>query len=301
MQNVKLSPRLTPPSPPPHLAPPNPHHHQHPQQTQVQKYGAFVNCGLSREGLLHISQMRDGFTADPLEVVQVGQEVTVKVLAVDLEQGRLQLTMRSEESREKDKAAQARKKKGGQGRKKNRAPDVHVAVGEVFPAASVSAILRQGYKMKLNDKQEGLLKTEELLDEDDDDDLVSSVQDFQIAQGDALAVFVKDVDKRGNVYLGLTPEGAQEVAMRATSLDLGSMATTEFLPALGALFRLQGVLPSQFPSTGKVYMPPARAFRSDAGPQDLDGQFYATMVGTGPGAAAPMLAFPGSAVVSGQT
>ena len=112
-------------------------------------------------------------------------------------------------------------------------------MGEAFPAASVSAILRQGYKMKLNDKQEGLLKTEELLDEDDDDDLVSSVQDFQIAQGDALAVFVKDVDKRGNVYLGLTPEGAQEVAMRATSLDLGSMATTEFLPALGALFQLR--------------------------------------------------------------
>ncbi|TAH35827.1 MAG: S1 RNA-binding domain-containing protein, partial [Planctomycetota bacterium] len=63
--------------------------------TSLTAYGAFVDVGARREGLVHVSEMADQFVKDPAEVVQVGQEVTVRVLAVDLENQRFRLSMRT--------------------------------------------------------------------------------------------------------------------------------------------------------------------------------------------------------------
>jgi len=63
-------------------------------------YGAFVDVGARREGLVHISEMADRFVNDPADVVQVGQEVTVRVLSIDVEHQRFRLSMRQGEARE---------------------------------------------------------------------------------------------------------------------------------------------------------------------------------------------------------
>ena len=57
-------------------------------------FGAFVDIGVKNDGLVHISQMSDKFVKHPMDVVSVGDNVTVWVLGVDLKKGRVSLTMR---------------------------------------------------------------------------------------------------------------------------------------------------------------------------------------------------------------
>ncbi|MEF9917304.1 MAG: Tex family protein [Lachnospiraceae bacterium] len=58
-------------------------------------FGAFVDIGVHQDGLVHISQITDKkFIKHPLEVVSVGDVVDVKVMSVDLQKKRIQLTMK---------------------------------------------------------------------------------------------------------------------------------------------------------------------------------------------------------------
>ncbi len=57
-------------------------------------FGAFVDIGVHQDGLVHISQMSEKYIKHPLEVVSVGDIVDVKVMSVDLDKKRIQLTMK---------------------------------------------------------------------------------------------------------------------------------------------------------------------------------------------------------------
>jgi len=57
-------------------------------------FGAFVDIGLKNDGLVHISQLSDRFVKHPMDVVSVGDTVTVWVLDVDLKRSRVGLTMK---------------------------------------------------------------------------------------------------------------------------------------------------------------------------------------------------------------
>lgn len=59
-------------------------------------YGAFININVGRDGLVHISELANARVEKVEDVVQVGQEVAVKVLEVDHAKGRISLTMRTE-------------------------------------------------------------------------------------------------------------------------------------------------------------------------------------------------------------
>jgi uncharacterized protein len=60
----------------------------------VVDFGAFVDIGVKQDGLVHISEMADRYVRDPLTVVAVGQVVQVRVLKVDKQRGRVQLSMK---------------------------------------------------------------------------------------------------------------------------------------------------------------------------------------------------------------
>lgn len=62
--------------------------------TNVTNFGAFVDIGVHQDGLVHISELSWDFVQDPKAFVSPGDQVTVKVLSVDLEKRQLALTMK---------------------------------------------------------------------------------------------------------------------------------------------------------------------------------------------------------------
>ncbi len=50
------------------------------QVTRVETFGIFVDFGAARPGMVHVSEMADGYVKSPADVVSVGQEVEVRVL-----------------------------------------------------------------------------------------------------------------------------------------------------------------------------------------------------------------------------
>ncbi len=65
--------------------------------TNITKFGAFVDIGIKQDGLVHISNMSRKYISDPSAVVKLHQQVMVKVLAVDIERKRIQLSMKDVE------------------------------------------------------------------------------------------------------------------------------------------------------------------------------------------------------------
>lgn len=64
--------------------------------TNLTAFGAFVDIGVKQDGLVHVSQLADRYVASPAEVVRLGQQVEVRVTAVDTVRGRISLSMRRE-------------------------------------------------------------------------------------------------------------------------------------------------------------------------------------------------------------
>ena len=62
--------------------------------TNITNFGCFVDIGIKENGLVHISQLADKFVSDPTTVVSIHQHVRVKVLGIDHERKRVQLTMK---------------------------------------------------------------------------------------------------------------------------------------------------------------------------------------------------------------
>ncbi|WP_336165154.1 Tex family protein [Acinetobacter ursingii] len=72
--------------------------------TNVTNFGAFVDVGVHQDGLVHISELANEFVSDPHKVVKPGQIVQVRVLTVDAERNRVNLSMRPEGSQPPVKA-----------------------------------------------------------------------------------------------------------------------------------------------------------------------------------------------------
>jgi uncharacterized protein len=87
--------------------------------TKVVDYGAFVNIGVEKDGLVHISQLADGFVEDPNVVVSVGDALTLRVLEVDRQRGRISLSGRSGDAPGAERpAGSGRRAQQGKNRKK---------------------------------------------------------------------------------------------------------------------------------------------------------------------------------------
>jgi hypothetical protein len=105
MRYYQIEPTLAPPRPVvPVKAPPGPR----PTRIQdlkpgmvltgtvrrIMPYGAFVDIGVGRDGLVHISELSEGWVQSVEDIVSVGQEVTVRVKDVDLRRNRIGLSMK---------------------------------------------------------------------------------------------------------------------------------------------------------------------------------------------------------------
>jgi protein Tex len=96
--------------------------------TNVTNFGAFVDIGVHQDGLVHISEIADHFVNDPRQVVNPGDQVSVRILGVDLDKKQISLSLKSEVPKVREPApprprpqpqAQGQAQGQGQGRGEN--------------------------------------------------------------------------------------------------------------------------------------------------------------------------------------
>lgn len=63
----------------------------------ITDFGVFVDIGLHSDGLVHKSQMADRYVAHPMDVVSLGQQVSVRVVDIDLDREKVALSMKSQD------------------------------------------------------------------------------------------------------------------------------------------------------------------------------------------------------------
>lgn len=62
--------------------------------TNITAFGAFVDVGVHQDGLVHVSQLAEKFVSDPAEIVKLNQPVKVKILDVDVDRKRINMSMK---------------------------------------------------------------------------------------------------------------------------------------------------------------------------------------------------------------
>jgi len=68
--------------------------------TNITSFGVFVDIGIHQDGLIHKSRLADKYVENPADVVSVNQQVTVKVIGIDLERNRIALSMKGDFKRD---------------------------------------------------------------------------------------------------------------------------------------------------------------------------------------------------------
>ncbi len=87
--------------------------------TRLETFGAFVSIGAEREGLVHISELSHNYVKHPSEVVNVGDEVQVKVLGFNRRKRRIDLSMKAlTEKPEMEPMQPSQPRQGGGGGKR---------------------------------------------------------------------------------------------------------------------------------------------------------------------------------------
>jgi len=61
---------------------------------RLESFGAFVDVGAGRDGMIHVTEMGRGYVGSPSEILSVGDEVQVRVVEVDPRRGRISLSMK---------------------------------------------------------------------------------------------------------------------------------------------------------------------------------------------------------------
>ena len=62
--------------------------------TRLERYGAFVDIGVGRDGMLHVKEMGRSFVEKPEDVVNIGDEIDVQVVGLDRRRGRIDLSIK---------------------------------------------------------------------------------------------------------------------------------------------------------------------------------------------------------------
>lgn len=62
--------------------------------TRLERYGAFIDIGMGRDGMLHVKEMGRGYVEKPEDVVKIGDELDVQVVGIDARRGRIDLSIK---------------------------------------------------------------------------------------------------------------------------------------------------------------------------------------------------------------
>jgi ribosomal protein S1 len=64
---------------------------------RLESFGAFVDVGAIRPGLVHVSEMSNEYVSDPSELVKIGDDIQVSVIEIDRKKRQIRLSMKADE------------------------------------------------------------------------------------------------------------------------------------------------------------------------------------------------------------
>ncbi|NIM94384.1 MAG: S1 RNA-binding domain-containing protein [Anaerolineales bacterium] len=73
---------------------------------KLESFGAFVDIGAERHGLVHVSEMSSDYISDPSEIVKLGDKIDVVILGIDRKKRQIKLSMKAVEEEEAMKEAE---------------------------------------------------------------------------------------------------------------------------------------------------------------------------------------------------
>jgi ribosomal protein S1 len=118
--------------------------------SRVEKFGVFVDIGAERPGLVHVSELAEGYVGHPGEMARVGAELDVKVLGVDRKKRQINLSVKALETAE--------------------APEEE-AVEEVQAATAMELALREAMSGKEGSRRASRLKRRSNRDQDEREEI----------------------------------------------------------------------------------------------------------------------------------
>ena len=211
----------------------------------MQEYGCFVDFGAKNDGLVHISELKNGFVENVTDVVAADQDVTVWIKSIDSEKGRISLTMKppptAEElveykAKEEEREAKFAARKAQQAAAKANAEKVKaIKPGTAFDG-EVKSVQPFGAFVEIMEGIEGLVHVSEM-----SDDYNVEVSDF-CKVGDTVAVKVMGVD------------GAKVKLTMKDKVDISAVveeALQEVEAGAGTMeyaFKSKGITSAQFPA-----------------------------------------------------
>ncbi len=105
------------------------------QVVRLESYGAFVEIGAERPGLVHVSEVAHGYVKDPSQVVKVGDEVDVMILEVNRRKKQIRLSMKATLPEPEEDLSKPRRGRGGGRRKQKSVADMMAEIEGEEPKA----------------------------------------------------------------------------------------------------------------------------------------------------------------------
>merc|ERR1712003_130488 len=195
------------------------------------------------------------------DILDVGQEVEARLLSIDLDSLRIQLSLISQEEAEEQKTREKRKPK----QKKKFTPSFKVGEKIVGEIASVRPF---GCFVELGENKTGLIHVSEIIDEDS----LDSLSDMNLAQGQKIEVVVAEINEKKREYK-LRPSA--EALQKMIPEEEVYVEENSIPPAMPFFMKEYGVIRSMYPNRPEVsYIPRGVFYKTEKLPTNPDGRSY---------------------------